>query len=124
VRDPKACFAGFALLHVAVWTTLPLLVTHSLPVDLVEGVIWGQGWRLGYDQPPFQAWLLGAVDSVSGYQRWAVYLTSQLLIAVAFWAVWKLSRLIVRPLGALVAVVLLEDVLFFNWFHWASRLPR
>lgn len=106
--------ASFILLHLVAWTLLPLIFTHALPVDLVEGVIWGQGWQLGYDQPPFQAWILGGVDWLLGYQRWAVYLASQLLVAIGFWAVWRLARLIVTPAGALVSVVLLEGVLFLN----------
>jgi 4-amino-4-deoxy-L-arabinose transferase-like glycosyltransferase len=108
-------FGGFVLLHLVVWTALPLIFTHALPLDLVEGVTWGQGWQLGYDQPPFQAWFLGAVDSLSGYQRWAVYLLSQILVGVSFFGVWRLARLIVSPLGALTSVLLLEGVPFFNF---------
>jgi 4-amino-4-deoxy-L-arabinose transferase-like glycosyltransferase len=110
----RRLLAGFILLHLVAWTLLPLLFTHALPVDLVEGVIWGQGWQLGYDQPPFQAWILGGVNALLGYQRWGVYLASQLLVATGFLAVWSLSRRIVTPAGALVSVVLLEGVLFLN----------
>ena len=110
----RALFAGFVVLHIAVWTALPLAFTDALPVDVVEGVIWGQGWQLGYDQPPLQAWLLGSANWLFDYQRWAVYLLSQLLVAISVWAVWRLGRWIVSPLGALVSVLLLEGVLFFN----------
>src|SRR5262249_17528239 len=61
-----------------------------------------------------QAWILGSVDTLLGYQRWGVYLASQLLVATGFWAVWWLALRIVTPLGALVSVVLLEGVLFLN----------
>lgn len=108
-------FAGWLLLHLIVWTALPLIFTSALPVDLVEGVIWGQGWQLGYDQPPFQGWLLGFLDITLGYQRWVVFLASQVLVATCFWAVWRLARLIVNPLGALLSVTLLDGVLFFNF---------
>jgi hypothetical protein len=108
-------FGSWLLLHLAVWTALPLIFTRALPVDLVEGVIWGQGWQLGYDQPPFQGWLLGFLDSVFGYQRWVVFLASQILVAICLWAVWRLARLIVTPLGALISVMLLDGVLFFNF---------
>src|SRR5262249_41975996 len=112
---PDALLAGFLLLHVVVWTVLPIAFTHALPVDLVEGVVWGQGWQLGYDQPPFQAWFLGLADSLTGSQRCAVYLLSQILVAISLGAVWRLARLIVAPLGALVAVLVLDGVLFFNF---------
>jgi 4-amino-4-deoxy-L-arabinose transferase-like glycosyltransferase len=110
-----ALLAGFILLHVAVWTILPLAFTHSLPRDVVQGIMWSQGWQLGYDQPPFQAWILAAVDWLAGYRRWAIFLASQLLVATAFWAVWRLARLVVSPLGALVSVLLLDGVIFFNY---------
>jgi 4-amino-4-deoxy-L-arabinose transferase-like glycosyltransferase len=103
------------LLHVAAWTALPLRFTHALPLDTAEGAIWGQGWQLGYSQPPLQAWLLGTADLLSGYQRWTVYLLSQLLVAVSFWGVWRLAALIVSPLGALLSVLILEGVPFFNF---------
>lgn len=112
--DAGRVLAAFVLLHLVIWTALPVIFTRALPVDVIEGVIWGQGWQLGYLHPPFQAWLLGAADWLAGYQRWVIYLLSQLLIATGFWAVWRLARLIVSPLGALISVLTLEGVLFFN----------
>jgi 4-amino-4-deoxy-L-arabinose transferase-like glycosyltransferase len=113
--SPPTLLAGFVLLHIVVWTVLPIAFTHALPVDLVEGVVWGQGWQLGYDQPPFQAWFLGLADWLSGYQRWAVYLTSQVLVAISLVTLWRLALLIVTPLGALVAVLVLDGAIFFNF---------
>lgn len=113
--DANLFFAGFVLLHVIVWTALPIIVTSALPVDTIEGVIWGQGWQLSYVHPPLQAWLLGAADWLTDYQRWTVYLLGQLLVASAFCAVWFLARMIVTPLGALVSVLTLEGVLFFDF---------
>jgi hypothetical protein len=107
-------FWGFLVLHAAVWTALPLLLLHDLPSDLLEGVIWGQGWQLGYGHPPFQAWLVGAIDALSGDRRWALFLASQILVATCLWAVWRLARSIVTPLGALISVLLLEGVFYFN----------
>jgi hypothetical protein len=114
LASARGGLAALLGLRMAVWTALPLALLHALPADLVEGVIWGQGWQLGYDQPPLQAWLVGAVDWTFGYRRWAVFLTSQILVAVCLWAVWRLARSIVTPLGALVSVLLLEGVLYFN----------
>jgi hypothetical protein len=108
-------FAEFVLLHIIVWTALPVVFTHALPVDVIEGVIWSQGWQLSYIHPPFQAWLLGAANWLTEYQRWAIYLLSQLLVAIGFWAIWRLARLMTSPLGALVSVLTLEGVLFFNF---------
>src|SRR5258705_8318291 len=112
--SPATLLAGFILLHVVVWTVLPIAFTHALPVDLVEGVVWGQGWQLGYDQPPFQAWFLGLADWLSGYQRWAVYLTSQVLVAISLVALWRLARLIITPLRGLGPGMGLDGTLSFD----------
>jgi hypothetical protein len=79
--DAGRVLAAFLLLHIIVWVALPVIFTRGLPVDVIEGVIWGQGWQLSYLHPPFQAWLLGAADWLAGYQRWVIYLLSQLLVA-------------------------------------------
>jgi hypothetical protein len=109
-------FRGFVLLHLVVWTALPALLTHTLPEDVVEGLAWGQEWQLGYyKHPPLQAWLLESVALVSGRHAWALYLLSQLGVAISFWAVWRLARMVVSPLGALISVLLLEGVVFLNY---------
>jgi 4-amino-4-deoxy-L-arabinose transferase-like glycosyltransferase len=113
--SPAEAFAGFTLLHMAVWTVLPAVFDHAGPVDMLEGLYWGREWQLGYyKHPPLQAWLLEAVAWLSGRQLWACYLLSQCAIAVTFWAVWRLARLVVSQFGALIAVLLLEGVFYFT----------
>jgi 4-amino-4-deoxy-L-arabinose transferase-like glycosyltransferase len=78
-------------------------------------VAWGREWQLGYyKHPPLQAWLLQVATLTLGRHLWVCYLLSQLAVATSFWAVWRLGRLIVPPVGALVAVLLLEGTVYFN----------
>lgn len=39
-------------LHAAVWTTLPTLLYPNLPLDLIEALVYGREWQLGYDKLP------------------------------------------------------------------------
>jgi 4-amino-4-deoxy-L-arabinose transferase-like glycosyltransferase len=113
--DATSLFAAFVLLHAAVWTLLPLLFDRAGPVDTLEGLAWGREWQLGYyKHPPLQAWLLEAATLAFGRHLWVCYLLSQLAVAAAMWAVWRLSRRIVPPALALVAVLLLEGTVYFN----------
>ena len=50
---------AFLALHAAVWTALPALLYPNLPLDLIEALIYGREWQLGYDKlPPLPWWLV------------------------------------------------------------------
>jgi hypothetical protein len=48
----RIAFSSFVLLHLVAWTALPLIFTHALPLDLVEGVIWGLDGSSAMATPP------------------------------------------------------------------------
>ena len=51
---PGRAMACFLALHAAVWTALPALLYPNLPLDLIEALIYGREWQLGYDKLPPQ----------------------------------------------------------------------
>ncbi|HEV7371763.1 glycosyltransferase family 39 protein [Arenibaculum sp.] len=109
-------FQAFLVLHVAVWTLVPALTHPNLPLDVIEGLAWGREWQFGYlKHPPLSAWLMELAARLGGGADWPLYLLSQVAIAVAFWAVWRLSRELFTPARALLAVLLLEAVYFHNF---------
>ena len=60
--SPGQAFAGFLALHAAVWTALPALLYPNLPLDLIEALVYGREWQLGYDKlPPLPWWLVEIV---------------------------------------------------------------
>ena len=92
------------------------LVCQNLPLDVIEGYAWGHEWLIGtHKHPPMQAWLLESVYAVTGRARWAPYLTSQLAIVTAFWAVWQTGKRIAGEPAALVGVLLLEGIVYYNF---------
>jgi 4-amino-4-deoxy-L-arabinose transferase-like glycosyltransferase len=111
--SPAAAFGLFALLHVLLWTILPSLLAANLPLDTIEALSWGREWQAGYyKHPPASGWLAelfrwGSLD-------WPLFLLSQLAIAAAFWAAWELARDLLPPWTALVAVMALEGVNYYN----------
>jgi len=100
-----------------VWTALPLLFLKNTYVDILENLAWGQHWQWGYDKDPF----LGAVVTKAGIflghgAIWSAYLLSQICVVISFLVVWQFAKRIMPPLYALIAVVLLTTINYYNLF--------
>jgi dolichyl-phosphate-mannose-protein mannosyltransferase len=114
-REPGRCLAIVLALHVVVWTLLPALTSHNLQLDLVEDLALGREWQLGYwKHPPLPWWLADLVYRAVGDVR-AVYLLGPLAAAACLYVVWLLGRDILGSFPALVAVLALEGVHFYNF---------
>ena len=112
---PAQGFAGFVALHVAVWTALPALLYPNLPLDLIEALVYGREWQLGYDKlPPLPWWLVEIVYRLIGHD-FAYYLLAQMAVVAAFAGVFALARPLVGVLGALVAVLILDGLHYVNY---------
>jgi 4-amino-4-deoxy-L-arabinose transferase-like glycosyltransferase len=108
---------GVLFLHVLVWSVLPALLQHNLPLDVIEQLAWGREWQIVYfKHPPLPAWILESIAAVSG--RWppAIYLAGPIASALALLAVWRLGRPLLGPRRALLAMMAQECVLYFTFF--------
>lgn len=107
----------FIALHLFAWTLAPALVRYNLPLDSIEGTIWGHQLEWGYDKNPFMnGWLTALAIYLDGQSGWMIYLFSQLSVVVGLWAVWQLAKNILPPVYALLSVLVLESVHYYN-FH-------
>jgi len=114
-RRTCAAFAAFAALHAAVWTALPAFLYGNLPLDLIEALTYGREWQLGYDKlPPLPWWLVEIVYRLIGAD-WTYYLFSELVVIAAFALVFAAARPIVGAVGALVAVLIIDGLHYFNY---------
>lgn len=106
---------GFIFLHVLLWTLAPALVRYTLPMDAMEGATWGHQLEWGYDKNPFlNGWLTELAIFLGGKSGWMVYLFSQICIAACFWVVWQFGKKILNPSYALLAVILLAGIQYYN----------
>ena len=113
-RRPQAAFAGFLAVHGLVWTALPSLLYFNLPLDVIEAMTYGREWQLGYDKlPPLPWWLAEAVYRVFGTDD-ALYALCQVLVIIAFVAVWKTARPLVGATGALAAILIIDGMHYFT----------
>ena len=112
---PGRALAAVLLLHAAVWTALPTLLYPNLPLDLIEALIYGREWQLGYDKlPPLPWWLVEIANRSAGHD-FAYYLLAQIAVVAALWLVWLTARPLTGPLGALVAVLIVDGLHYLNF---------
>jgi 4-amino-4-deoxy-L-arabinose transferase-like glycosyltransferase len=114
-RRPGAAFGAFLALHFAVWTALPALLYANLPLDLIEALTYGREWQLGYDKlPPLPWWLVEIAHRTIGADA-AYYALAQVAVIIAFAAVFATARPLVGALGALVAVLIIDGMHYFQY---------
>jgi 4-amino-4-deoxy-L-arabinose transferase-like glycosyltransferase len=114
-RAPRAAFAAFLALHFVVWTALPTLLYANLPLDLIEALTYGREWQLGYDKlPPLPWWLVEIMHRAFGVDA-AYYALAQVAVIVAFVAVWATARPLVGATGALIAVLIIDGMHYFQY---------
>ena len=114
-RRPGAAFGMFLVLHLTVWTILPALLYANLPLDLIEALVYGREWQLGYDKlPPLPWWLIEAVHRAFGADA-AYYATAQAAVLTAFALVFALSRRLVGAVGALVGILIIDGLHYFQY---------
>lgn len=112
---PRAAFAVFALLHIAVWTILPTLLYPNLPLDLIEALTYGREWQLGYDKlPPLPWWLVEICYRLAGAD-FVYYCFAQIIVLAAFALVWLTALPLVGPVGALASILIIDGLHYFNF---------
>jgi 4-amino-4-deoxy-L-arabinose transferase-like glycosyltransferase len=114
-RRPGAAFGMFLVLHFTVWTILPALLYANLPLDLIEALVYGREWQLGYDKlPPLPWWLVEAMHRAFGAEI-AYYATAQAAVLIAFALVFAWSRRLVGAVGALVGILIIDGLHYFQY---------
>src|SRR3954447_19487654 len=107
-RRPQLALLAFLCLHFAVWTTLPALLYANLPLDLIEALMYGREWQLGYDKLPPLPWWLGEVMHRLIGHDFGYYLLAQIAVVTAFAFIYAMARPLIGALGALVAVLIVD----------------
>ena len=110
-------FYYFLLTHLVIWTLVPSITNHNLPLDTIEALAWGSDLDWGFNKhPPLSALAVKIFYQIFGSQDWVYYLLSQLFVTIAFYYVFKLSKEILNTeKHALLSVLLLEGIYFYNF---------
>jgi len=110
-------FYIFLTTHLVLWTVVPTIVNHNLPLDTIEALAWGSNLDWGFNKhPPLSALFLEIFFNIFGPQDWAYYLLSQIFVIISFYFVFKLSNEILDNLHlSFISVLLLEGIFFYNF---------
>jgi len=116
-RKIKELFYIFIVLHLIVWTLVPSITNHNLPLDTIEALAWGSDLDWGFNKhPPGSAFFLEIFFQIFGSQDWAYYFLSQIFVTVSFFIVWKFSNEILKnKIHSFLSVLLLEGIYFYNF---------
>ncbi len=130
MRDPASLAWAFILCHGLVWTLIPAVSQPNGPLDLIELLDWARhpaAW--GYwKHPPLPVWVAEFFVQMAGERLWGAYLASQVAISACFVAVWRFARSFLDPACALLSVLLLEGVMYYNYMtpqfnHGVLEMP-
>lgn len=112
---PGRAVAVILAVHLALWTALSTLLYLNLPLDLIEAMTYGREWQLGYDKlPPLPWWLAEIAWRIAGHD-FAFYLLAQIAVVTALVLVYLTARPIAGPVGALVAVLVVDGLHYLNY---------
>ncbi|MCL2119906.1 MAG: glycosyltransferase family 39 protein [Planctomycetaceae bacterium] len=107
----------FLFLHILVWLILPLCTKPNYPLDVIECFLYGQEWVLSSGKhPPLPAWGTELVSLLTGKAKIAPYLCSQVVVALAFFSIWRLAGRMLSPKKALLAVCSMEFYTYFTFY--------
>jgi 4-amino-4-deoxy-L-arabinose transferase-like glycosyltransferase len=113
-RRPQAVFVGFLTLHAIVWTALPAVIYRNLPLDVIEAMVYGREWQLGYDKlPPLPGWLAEIVWQAFRTDA-GLYALCQVVIVATFVVIWMTARPLVGGTGALAACLIIDGLHYLN----------
>ncbi|MBI3382495.1 MAG: glycosyltransferase family 39 protein [Aquabacterium sp.] len=111
--DDSRTAAALLVLHLLIWTALPLLVSRNLPLDVVEALAWGREWQWGYyKHPPLSGWL--AEMARLGPSNWSLFLLAQLMVTGGMAASWALGRELLGTRLATLGLMATEGIHYFN----------
>ena len=110
-------FYIFLTVHLFIWTLVPSITNHNLPLDTIEALAWGSNLDWGFNKhPPMSAFFVEIFYQIFGTSDWAYYLLSQLCIVFSFFIIWKLSKdFFDDNILSLLSVLLLEGIYFYNY---------
>ena len=116
-RNINNIFFIFILSHLIIWTLVPTITNHNLPLDTIEALAWGSNLDWGFNKhPPLSAFFPEVFYQIFGSQDWAYYLLSQIFVVIAFFVVFKFAKeLFKNRTLSLISVLLLEGIYFYNF---------
>jgi 4-amino-4-deoxy-L-arabinose transferase-like glycosyltransferase len=108
-------FVIFIILHILIWSVLPLL-RQILPIDAMECIYWGGLGDFGTNKhPPLAGWLAYFTYTILGKTDFSIYFLGQLSIITGFIYIFKLGKLFLPKIQALLSVMIMEACFVYTY---------
>ena len=116
-NDTNKILTIFLLFHLIVWTLVPTLTNHNLPLDTIEALAWGSNLDWGFNKhPPLSALAVETFYKIFGNQDWAYYFLSQIFVVFTFYIVFKFTKdFFKNSILGLISILMLEGIYFYNF---------
>lgn len=112
---PWRAFSIFAALHLCVWTILPSVIFTNPFMDVIEGLVYGHQWKLGYDKhPPLAWWLVESAHDIFRTDK-SFFLISQLAILAALAIVFLAAQRVLSASAAFASILILDGLHYFHF---------
>lgn len=105
----------FLVISFCIWCLIPL-VRQSLPLDTQEVIIWGRYGLWGTPKhPPFSGWIAIAFYRLFGGWDGSMYILSQVCVVLGLFGIYRLGRLFLKPVPALLATAFQMGIIFYHF---------
>ena len=107
-------FGLFLLVYFIIWAIVPAFIASSVPLDVSEGINWGQEWQWGYyKHPPLSSWILYSFYKVFGHI--GPYLLSQIYVFLTLILIYQLGKQIWSQHIALLGSALTLAIIYYTY---------
>ena len=107
----------FLSTHLIIWTLIPAISNHNLPLDTIEALAWGSNLDWGFNKhPPMSAFAVEVFYQIFGSLDWAYYLLSQIFVVSSFYIIYIFAKDFLKNKNhAIISILLLESIFFYNF---------
>ena len=110
----RRAMAWVMLAFVILWTASAFLAHQTPPLDILEGLIWGNEWLWGTNKhPPLPAWLIEIFWQIGGIA--GVYFIASAALALGLWFVFLLGSRVLGAEKAFLGALLLLGLFYYLW---------
>ncbi len=115
MTDIKQKFWLFLLCNLVLWTLVPLW-RESLPMDTQEAMVWGKYCLFGTTKhPPLSGWLAYPFWLLFNHWDGAMYLLSQIFVALGVVYIYRLAREFLSETKAVLAALLQFGIIYYDF---------
>ena len=113
--SPSRLIALIAGVQILILVGFPSIFSSAPPIDVVEGLIWAPHWLIGtYKHPPLPAWIIEILVTLTRDVIFGPYLAAQLAVALTYFFVYQLGRLLMDPMRAAAGTALIAASYYFT----------